>query len=401
MLLDLDHFKRVNDSLGHAVGDELLRTIASRLRETLPETATLARLGGDEFVILAGHLDDEAAASALAERILAAVAQRATLEGTDLTVTFSLGIALYSAESSSPELLMKQADAAMYQAKRDGRNRFAFYSRNLDRASGTRLRLEHDLRLGLEREEFRLHYQPLVDTISHRTVGVEALARWARPGYPLQSPGEFIEPAEENGLILPIGAQLLREACRQLAQWEGTGHAALRMSVNVSMVQVASPDFVTTVRTLLTEHGIPGARLQIELTESTLMRNPEITRSVLRRLKDLNINIAIDDFGTGYSSLSYLRGFPVDTVKIDRSFIADIEHDPEDRKLVRAILAMSRVLRLEVIAEGVETQRQADILGALGCPLLQGYLFARPAPAADLEAWLMRDASRPVAARLT
>ena len=388
MFMDLDHFKRVNDSLGHAVGDELLKTIARRLTETLRSSDTVSRLGGDEFVLLVPDVDGPVPAGEVARKLLADVAQPQMLEGTEVSVSFSLGIALYPEDGTDPDTLMRRADAAMYRSKQGGRNRFDFFSKTMEELAMDRLQLETDMRRGLADGEFLVHYQPIVESARRRPVAVEALARWMRQGHELVAPEKFIPIAEENGLIVPLGADILWQACEQLRVWSTTPLRDVRITVNVSAVQLASPGFVTTVTQALRASGVEGHKLEIEITESTLIKNPQHTLEVLKQLKLLGITIALDDFGTGYSSLSMLKNFPVDTVKIDRSFINDLETDPNDRELVNGIVAMSRSLRLSVTAEGVETDRQAVILATMQCPALQGYLFSHPIGPDGITAWL-------------
>ena len=388
IFMDLDHFKHVNDSLGHAQGDELLRTIAQRLTSTLRGSDTVCRLGGDEFVMLLSEINGPDDVSEVAKKILREVAVPCVLEGTEVNVGISLGIAVYPGDGEDPETLMKHADAAMYRAKREGRNRYQFFSKEVDQAASARLHLEADIRRGLSEGQFIAHYQPVIDAASGLPVALEALARWERPEHGLQGPLGFITVAEESGLIVPLGAAMLRLACEQLRTWRHTALRHIIIAVNVSPVQLANAGFVDAVAAILQATGVEGTRLAFEITESTLMADPEATLGVLTRLKALGIRIAIDDFGTGYSSLSHLKRFPVDSVKIDRSFVRDLETDPDDRELAKAIVAMSKSLRLRVVAEGVETETQAEILKAMDCTLLQGFLYAKPADASTTAAWL-------------
>ena len=393
VFMDLDHFKHVNDSLGHAVGDELLKAVAQRLSSTLRASDTICRLGGDEFVVLVSELDDPEDGAEVARKILHCLAPPCVLEGTEVNVGASLGIALFPDDGEDPDTLMKRADAAMYRSKREGRQRYQFFSKAVDEAASARLQLEADMRRGLAAGQFVAHFQPVVDGRSRAAIGVEALVRWQRPDLGLQNPGVFIPVAEESGLIVPLGLQILRQACEQLRAWSGTPLGAVSIAVNVSPVQLARADFVDAVADLLRTTGVDGSRLAFEITESTLMQDPDATLDMLQRLKALGVRIAIDDFGTGYSSLGHLKRFPVDIVKIDRAFVRDLETDADDRALVRAILAMARSLRLHVVAEGVETEAQAAILAEMDCPALQGFLFARPADAAATSAWLQARAA--------
>jgi diguanylate cyclase (GGDEF)-like protein/PAS domain S-box-containing protein len=388
IFMDLDHFKHVNDSLGHAVGDELLKTVSQRLTGTLRGSDTVCRLGGDEFVMLlldVGGPDDVAE---VAKKILREVGLPCVLEGTEVNVGISLGIAVFPSDGEDSETLMKHADAAMYRSKREGRNRYQFFSRTVDEAASARLRLEADMRRGLAEGQFIAHYQPIIDAASGQPVALEALARWDRPEHGLQGPFVFITVAEECGLIAPLGAAMLRQACEQLRAWRGTALSHITIAVNVSPVQLANADFVDTVADTLQSTGVDGAQIVFEITESTLMTDPEATLGILRRIKALGIRIAVDDFGTGYSSLSHLKRFPVDSVKIDLSFVRDLETDPDDRELAKAIVAMSRSLRLRVVAEGVETDAQAEMLTAMGCTSLQGFLYAKPVDAITVGHWL-------------
>ena len=388
IFMDLDHFKHVNDSLGHAVGDELLKTVSQRLTGTLRGTDTVCRLGGDEFVMLLSNIGGPDDVGEVAKKILRDVAVPCVLEGTEVNVGISLGIAVFPSDGDDPETLMKHADAAMYRSKREGRNRYQFFSKAVDQAASARLRLESDMRRGLAEGQFIAHYQPIVDAASGQPVALEALARWDRPEHGLQGPLVFITVAEESGLIVPLGAAMLRRACEQLRAWRGTALGHITIAVNVSPVQLAHAGFIDMVAETLQSTGVDGAQLAFEITESTLMTDPEATLGLLQRIKALGIRIAIDDFGTGYSSLSHLKRFPVDSVKIDRSFVRDLETDPDDRELVKAIVAMSRSLRLRVVAEGVETDAQSEMLTGMGCTSLQGFLYAKPVDAAAVGAWL-------------
>ena len=388
VFMDLDHFKHVNDSLGHAAGDDLLKIVAQRLLATLRGSDTVCRLGGDEFVMLLTDVSSSEAAGHVATKILRAVAVPSVLHGTEVNVGMSLGIAMFPDDGEDPETLMKHADAAMYRSKRGGRNRFEFFSRAVDQAASVRLRLEADMRRGLAEGQFVAHFQPIVDAATGQPVALEALARWMRPGAAAQNPAVFIPVAEESGLIVALGESMLRQACAQLSLWRGTALGAITMSVNVSPVQFAQANFIERVAQILADTGVSGTQLEFEITESTLMHDPEATLGLLRRIKAMGIRIAVDDFGTGYSSLSHLKRFPVDTVKVDRTFVRDLETDPDDRELIKAIVVMSRSLRLRVVAEGVETEAQAELLAAMDCTALQGFLYARPADAASVGHWL-------------
>lgn len=397
VFMDLDHFKHVNDSLGHATGDELLKAMARRLSGLLRLSDTVCRLGGDEFVVLLSVLAHGEDAAQVAGKILREVARPCVVEGAEFNVSATLGISIFPEDGDDPDTLMKHADAAMYRAKREGRNRFQFFSRLVDEAAVARLQLEADMRRGLLNGQFRVFYQPIVDGVDRRAIGVEALARWILSGRELHSPEVFIPVAEETRLILPLGVFVLRQACMQLRSWEGTALSGLTMAVNISAIQLADPAFVEVVTEILRSTGVAGHRLVFEITESILMGDPERAAGVLARLRRLGIRIAIDDFGTGYANLSYLKQFPVDCIKIDRSFVRDLDQDGADRELVKAIVAMARNLGLKVIAEGVETPAQAAILAELHCPAMQGFLFARPADSGTTRRWLDDYVGRAVA----
>jgi diguanylate cyclase (GGDEF)-like protein/PAS domain S-box-containing protein len=388
VFMDLDHFKHVNDSLGHAVGDELLKIVAQRLKLALREGDIVSRLGGDEFVMLLQPIEATDQINDIAQNILREVARPSLLEGAEVTVGISLGVAVFPQDGEDPDTLMKHADAAMYRAKRGGRNRCQFFSREVDQAASDRLQLEIDMRRGLSEGQFVAHYQPIIDAVSGLPVAMEALARWSPEGREPQGPTSFIPVAEESGLIVPLGEAMLRQACEQLRAWRHSPLSGITIAVNVSPVQLAHESFVDKVAEILQDTGVDGRQLAFEITESTLMSHPEQTLAILYRIKALGIRIAIDDFGTGYSSLSHLKRFPVDSVKIDRSFVRDLETDPDDRELAKAIVAMSRSLRLRVVAEGVETEAQASILSAMGCTSLQGEFYAGAATADITSEWM-------------
>ncbi len=379
IFLDLDHFKRVNDSLGHSIGDELLRAVADRLNSVVRDVDTLARLGGDEFIIALPGIHAQAAAE-VARRLLEVCASPFSVAGHDLIVTPSLGISLYPDDGRDFESLLRNADAAMYKAKDAGRNTYRFYSREMNVATLKHLLMESGLRRGLGAREFVLHYQPLVHVETGGIIGVEALVRWQNPELGLVSPDQFIHVAEDMGLINPIGEWVLREACRQLRVWQDAGLPTLMVAVNVSPVQFRQPGFVETVADALAASGLNPHFLELELTERTVMEDAEQTLKTLSALNEMGVELAVDDFGTGYSSLAYLKRFPVGKLKIDRSFIRNLEVDMDDRAITSTILSMGRGLRLEVLAEGVETKAQYQILRGMGCELVQGYHFSQPLP---------------------
>jgi diguanylate cyclase (GGDEF)-like protein/PAS domain S-box-containing protein len=392
LLIDLDRFKFVNDTLGHKAGDQLLVTIAARLRAAVRETDTVARLSGDEFVaILAEHADETLQAEVI-DRIMAALAQPITLVGKEFCVTCSIGVAVYAGDGTPAEHLIEHADLAMYAAKKLGRNRWQFYHDAMNGDTQERLRIEGALRSALERGEFVLHYQPQVDLASGRIVGMEALLRWQHPELGMVPPQRFIGLAEETGLIVPIGAWVLRTACAQARAWNEMnalrGEPPLRVAVNLSARQFAQPDLVASIAQVLADTGLPPACLDLELTESLFVADVAQAVELLHQLKGLGVALSIDDFGTGYSSFSYLRRFPIDVLKIDRSFVADIASDANEAAIVVSIIALARNLKLRVVAEGVETPGQLDFLRAHGCDEMQGYHFSRPLPAEGFERML-------------
>ena len=378
MLLDIDRFKVINDTMGHQAGDRLLQEIARRLKQGVREGDTVARLGGDEFALVLTGVPDMHGVSHLAKSVLARFAAPTTIDGREVFTGASIGVALYPTDTLDTESLLKFADSAMYHAKESGRNNYQFYSHEMTTSVQARLHLETDLRHALERGELFLHYQPQVDAASGRITGVEALLRWRDGSGAIISPAQFIPLAEETGLIVPIGDWVLETACRQLKRWHDAGHTELTISVNVASRQFREPFFAQGVARIFADSGVLPAAIELEITESLLLENNEETRRTLDTIKVLGASLAIDDFGTGYSSLSYLKRFPLDRVKIDQSFVRDLGTDPDDLAIVRAIIALSRSLKLDVIAEGVETKDQLALLRSEGCDDYQGFLFARP-----------------------
>ena len=378
VFLDLDGFKNVNDSLGHSVGDRLLRVVAERLSRCSRTSDTVARHGGDEFVIVMTDTVDEQSLIAWMERVRASISEPVWLDGTELYVGCSMGASLFPQDGDDAETLMKKADLAMYRAKDMGRNTFQFYQPEMNASAGARLNLERRLRRALRDNEFLLHYQPQVDIVSGQIVGTEALVRWSDPEVGLVQPSSFIAVAEESGLIGPLSEWVLREACRQNKAWQDAGLPPARVSVNLSARVFQQRDIARLVTQVLAETGLDPKYLELELTESTIMRNAEEAVSMLNELHALGIGLAIDDFGTGYSSLSYLKRFPVDRLKIDRSFVSDIGVSGDDETITSAIIALAHSLKLHVIAEGVETSAQLDFLKERSCDEMQGFYFARP-----------------------
>ena len=382
--LDLDRFKFVNDTVGHRVGDRLLRQIARRLEAGLRNSDTIARVGADEFILVLQERADELAVADELQRLLDAIARPLADEDHEFFLSASIGVAAYPNDGNDPETLIKHADIAMYRAKETGRNNAQFFTAAMNQRALERLRIESDLRNALERQELLLHYQPQVDLQTGRVVGVEALLRWEHRELGMVPPGRFIALAEETGLIVPIGAWVLRTACAQAKAWQQEGFAPLRMAVNLSARQFVQKDLVESIAATLVETGLDAACLEIELTESLVMTDVERAIGVLRSLKSLGVKLSIDDFGTGYSSLSYLTRFPIDVLKIDQSFVRDITLDAEDAAIAAAIISLAHSLKLQVIAEGVETEAQLTFLRRHRCDQMQGYYFSRPVPPAEL-----------------
>ena len=388
LFLDLDRFKWINDSLGHAAGDELLQQVSERLRTALRAGDSVARFGGDEFVVLCEELDGEWEAEAIAERIHDALTEHFCVDGRDLTVTASIGIVTSAtASGATADSLLRDADAAMYRAKERGRDRVESYQRGMQTLALERLQMEGDLRRGIERDELRVHYQPVVRLSGTAMIGVEALVRWQHPERGLVAPGDFIPVAEETGLIRAVGAYVLDEACKQVAAWNRANpdRTPLNVSVNLSARQMSAADLTRLVLRALNDSGLEPGLLCLEITESVLMEDVGASRTVLQSLKELGVRLGIDDFGTGYSSLLYLRRFPVDFLKVDRSFVMGLGHNSEDGAIVAGVLGLAHALGVGAIAEGVEEPAQADKLAALGCEQAQGFLWSKPLPADELE----------------
>ncbi|MEW8022997.1 MAG: putative bifunctional diguanylate cyclase/phosphodiesterase [Candidatus Thiodiazotropha sp.] len=384
LFLDLDRFKTVNDTLGHPVGDQVLLEVSKRMNQIVRASDTLARLGGDEFVLLLEEQTDAQHAAVVARKLLDLFSRPMIIGEHELVVTASIGITLYPNDGEDSDKLIRHADRAMYDAKQQGRNTYRFFTQALTEGALERLMMENHLRHAVTRNELILHYQPIVNLETRQLQGIEALVRWQHPEHGLIAPGLFIELAEEIGIIGEIGQWVLRAACTQLARWDRDGFKVPRISVNLSVQQIDREGLVTMVSEELDSSGLSPERLELEVTESMLIRNPELSRTVLSELRTIGVKFAIDDFGTGYSSLAYLKLLPLDHLKIDQSFVRDIGKDANDEAIVRAIIAMSKSLGLESVAEGVEEAHQARFLQQAGSDLAQGYLYSRPLPADEI-----------------
>ncbi len=390
LFLDLDHFKNINDTLGHPIGDLLLQEVAQRLSQCVREEDTVARLGGDEFTILLEELEDSRVASSVAQKILAALAERFMLQGHEVFVTCSVGISIFPGDGGDITALFKNADSALYRAKEQGRNNYQYYTEELTIRAMERLAMENDLRHALQRNELVLHYQPQVDLYNGRIIGMEALLRWRHPEIGLISPNAFIPLAEETGLIIPIGEWVLRTACARLKAWIDEGFPRIRMGVNLSSRQFNQNNLDEVVAAILHDTGLPPDCLELELTERMIMQDAETTITILHKLRALGVQFSIDDFGTGYSSLSYLKRFPIDRIKIDQSFVREIISSAEDAAVSQAIISLAHSLNLKTVAEGVETSEQQEFLRTLQCDEIQGFHFSRPVPEQEISR-LLRD----------
>ena len=396
VFVDLDHFKFVNDSLGHSMGDKLLKGMAERLRSVLREGDTVGRVGGDEFVIILNGQSNEEVIYRAMQRIAARIAEPINIEGKELYVTCSAGISLYPQDGEDVDTLLKNADAAMYRAKEHGRSNFQFYTSEMNERVNERLAMENALRRALERQEFLLHYQQKVELKTGAIVGAEALVRWIHPEWGLMRPARFIPLAEETGLIVQIGEWVLHEACRQARAWRDAGLNPGVVSVNLSARQFRQEGLVRTVSRILEDTGVEPAQLELEITESMVMHNVEAAIAVLQGLKSLGVSLSVDDFGTGYSSLSYLKNLPLDTLKIDRSFVREIGSGGEEDEgvLAQAIISLGHNLHLKVIAEGVETDAQVRFLKRHGCDQVQGFLYGEPVAPQDYAKLLVKRKGR-------
>ena len=399
MFLDLDRFKFVNDSLGHEVGDRLLQHVSRTLTDCLRSVDsvarasdlpyTLSRLGGDEFTVIVEHLSNPEDAANVARRMLDALMAPFVVGEEEIVISASIGISMYPTDDVDLDTLIRHTDMAMYRSKSLGRGMYSFFSDDLTAAVNARMSLEGHLRRALERQEFVLHYQPKADLRTGKVTGVEALIRWHRPGHGLVPPDRFIPVLEDTGMILPVGAWVIRAACEQIAAWDRLGLPPVRLAVNLSARQFRHLYLASLVGDSLRENDIDPQRLEIELTESLLMEDNDTTRAMLESFRRLGVRLAIDDFGTGHSSLSYLKRFAVDTLKIDRSFVQSLPDSSEDMAIAAAVIALGRSMKMNVVAEGVESQAQAMALREMGCDEIQGYLLGRPMPGGDFAAWLV------------
>jgi len=384
LFLDIDRFKNVNDSMGHEAGDLLLQTVARRLSENLREVDVLSRFGGDEFAVLLDAIHDNQEAAIVAEKLLGSIVKPITIHGRELYVTLSIGISCFPQDGLDIDGLFKNADTAMYRVKEEGRNSYQFFSPEMNFRAMEFLTMSNGLRVALDREELYLEYQPCFDLHTGKVTRAEALVRWKSAELGLVPPSRFIPIAEETGLIEPIGEYVMRSACRHMKQWIDAGFEIERIAVNLSARQFEHPDLVNRIGRILQESHLPGKYLEFEVTESMVMHDPQKAVEILQQLKAMGMTIAIDDFGTGYSSLGYLHRFPLDFLKIDKSFVDGVPSDPDHCSIVKAITALGRSLNLKLIAEGVETIQQRTFLEQQGCDEVQGHLFGRPAEAANI-----------------
>ena len=399
LFIDLDRFKLINDTLGHSAGDELLKEVAERLKKCVRLSDTVGRLGGDEFIVLLPDIEQIEDIIIICNRINTIFDSTLKIGEHEVSVMMSIGISVYPTDGEDGEALLRKADVAMYRAKSDGKSCYRFYSDGMSQSGADRLRLESRLRRAAERGELYLNYQPQVDINTGRIYGAEALMRWYDPGYGLISPKEFIPIAEESGLIMPIGEWLLRTACLQVKTWQNNGFNDIKLAVNISLRQFMQKEFAHTVDRILKEAGLDAGYLELELTESIIMDNAETVIKILNELKQIGVSLAIDDFGTGYSSLIYLKHMPIDIIKIDQSFVRDMTVDNDDAAICDAIIKLAKSLDLEVIAEGVETMEQLELLRRLDCKNIQGYVVSKPLSCDDFEMFLRKKRCIPVMQR--
>lgn len=385
LFVDLDHFKEINDSLGHDVGDEILKIVTRRLKASKRESDTLARLGGDEFTIIVEDLHHTQDISSMADKILYSLSQPMNVDDNILYVSCSIGISIYPDDGESPMNLLKYADSAMYKAKEEGRNNFQYYNSTLTELAFERVLMESSLRSAIENEEFVVYYQAQVDGRSNKIIGMEALVRWEHPTMGLIPPSKFIGLAESTGLIVEIDRLVMITAMKQASKWHKEGLDTGTLAMNLTIKQLHRKDFIETLKTMMQESGCRAEYLELEVTEGQIMTHPEEAIKILKNIKSLGIELAIDDFGTGYSSLEYLKRLPIDKLKIDQAFIKDLPGDEEDEGITKAIIALANSLNLKVIAEGVETEEQRDFVVANGCNNIQGYFYSKPLPTDEYE----------------
>ena len=390
LFLDFDDFKKVNDSLGHEAGDRFLVESAKRIKGAVCGGDTVGRLGGDEFLILLGSLEDSVDAAHVARNILQQFNQPVKIDGRELLLTASIGIAVYPGDGHEPGELMRKADSAMYHAKEQGRNTYFYFTNELEHVVVRRLTLEEHIRSALQNNEFTLLFQPQVDVLTGRMVGVETLLRWENPLIGKVSPEEFIPVAESTGMIVPIGKWVLEEALRQMDTLRDKCERSLKLAVNLSPIQFRDPDLLLFIADCIDRHGIGNGELEIEITEGALIDNEKHADWILKRLRELGVTLAIDDFGTGYASLGYLSRYPFDVLKLDRSFVGNLVNNPKSRSLLTGAIALAHGMGMSVVAEGVETREQLDFLARLHCEFAQGYLFGKPVPASDIEEFIMQ-----------
>ncbi|MDA0665006.1 MAG: GGDEF domain-containing response regulator, partial [Proteobacteria bacterium] len=394
LLLDLDHFKDINDTLGHPAGDEMLQTIAVRLTQSTRESDTVIRLGGDEFVIIAPNIGDQGDAIQLALKIHDAMSRPVLIGDKELHISTSIGIAMAPHDGQEPAKILKSADLALYRAKGEGRGQYCFYDTSMDTAAHARQKMEQDLRLAIEQSEFELHYQPKVSVSTGIMIGAEALLRWRHPVRGFVGPDEFIPVAERNRLILPIGEWVLRTAFAQMVAWKNAALPIHNCSVNLSPVQLSEPALISVFDDIIAETGVDPSFMEVEITESALMKRVDSIVGTLNALRDRGISVSIDDFGAGYSSLVYLKQLPIDKLKIDQSFVAGIVIDNDDAEIARTVIQLGKSMGLEVIAEGVETSAQLNLLRDYGCEQIQGYYYSRALPAEAFYSWYVRQKTR-------
>lgn len=388
LLLDLDNFKIINDTLGHQTGDQLLIEVAQRLLEAVRQSDFVARLGGDEFVIMLPEIASSNDVVHVADKILRSISEPYLIDGQELRTSTSIGICLYPDDATEDQDLIKKADLAMYHAKSNGRGNYQFFSEGMQQAVLNRIGIERDLRIALEKKQFLLHYQPQLDLTTGRLMGVEALVRWQHPQRGLVSPLDFIPVAEETGLIIQLGDWILQESCRQLAEWRSVGITHIRMSINLAASQFSDRNLPARIQEIMVQNDLPAGSIDLEVTESMTMKSPADAVEMMKILTSQGQSLSIDDFGTGYSSLAYLKMFPISTLKIDRSFVKDIETDPDDASICDITVLLAHKLGMKVVAEGVETEAQLKYLLSIGCEKIQGYLISKPLPAGQAEQFI-------------